>query len=180
LAIVRELWTTRDELAQSLDKAPGRILGDEAIAMVATGIKEGSPIPDARALQTIPRFNRREAKRYRQTWLDTITRAMQLPTSALPTMFLASEGPPPPRTWPSRDPLAAKRWEAVRPVLTDLAVSLELPVENLIPPDPLRRLLWAPTGIDEASVRTQLADLGVRAWQVDIVAPQIVAALAEL
>lgn len=180
LGVVRELWTTRDELARSLDKAPGRILGDEAIAMVATGIRDGSPVPDARSLQGIPRFNRREAKRYRQTWLDAITRAMQLPHSALPPMYLPSEGPPPPRTWSSRDPEAAKRWEAVRPVLTDLADSLELPVENLIPPDPLRRLLWTPVGLDEASVRTQLSDLGVRPWQVDIVAPPIAKALAEL
>ena len=180
LAIVRELWTTRDELARSLDKAPGRILGDEAIAAVATGIKEGSPVPDGRALQSIPRFNRREAKRYRQTWLDAIERAMQLPPSQLPTMYLPADGPPPPRTWSSRDPQAAKRWDAVRPVLTDLAESLQLPIENLIPPDPLRRLLWTPAGIDEASVRTQLAGLGVRAWQVDIVAPPIAASLAEL
>ncbi len=180
LAIVRELWTARDELARSLDKAPGRMLGDEAIAAVATGIREGSPVPDARALQAIPRFNRREAKRYRQTWLDAIQRAMQLPTAELPPMYLPSEGPPPPRTWPSRDPLAAKRWDAVRPVLTDLAEALALPIENLIPPDPLRRMLWTPAGIDEASVRTQLAELGVRAWQVDVVAPPIAAALAEL
>lgn len=180
LAMVRELWTTRDELARSLDKAPGRILGDEAIAAVASGIREGSPVPDGRALQAIPRFNRREAKRYRQTWLDAIQRAMELPTTELPPMYLPTEGPPPPRTWPSRDPVAAKRWDAVRPVLTDLAETLELPVENLIPPDPLRRLLWTPLGLDEASVRTQLADLGVRAWQVDIVAPQIAASLAEL
>lgn len=180
LAMVRELWTTRDELARSLDKAPGRILGDEAIATVATGIREGSPVPDGKSLQAIPRFNRREAKRYRQTWLDAIQRAMQLPTTELPPMYLPSDGPPPPRTWPSRDPLAAKRWEAVRPVLTDLADTLALPIENLIPPDPLRRLLWTPSGIDEASVRTQLADLGVRAWQVDIVAPPIATSLAEL
>ena len=180
LAVVRELWTARDELARSLDKAPGRILGDEAIAAVATGIREGSPVPDARTLQAIPRFNRREAKRYRQTWLDAIQRAMQLPTGELPPMYLPSEGPPPPRTWPSRDPLAAKRWEAVRPVLTDLAETLAIPIENLIPPDPLRRMLWTPTGIDEASVRAQLAELGVRAWQVDVVAPQIAASLAEL
>ena len=180
LAVVRELWTTRDELARSLDKAPGRILGDEAIAMVATGIKEGSATPDSRALQSIPRFNRREAKRYRQTWLDAIGRAMLLPTTQLPTMYLPAEGPPPPRTWSSRDPEAAKRWDAVRPVLTDLAESLQLPIENLIPPDPLRRLLWTPAGTDEDSVRTQLIDLGVRAWQVDIVAPPIAASLAEL
>jgi ribonuclease D len=180
LSIVRELWTTRDELARSLDKAPGRILGDEAIAAVATGIKEGSPVPDGRALQSIPRFNRREAKRYRQTWLDSIQRAMELPIKQLPPMYLAADGPPPPRTWASRDPQASKRWEAVRPVLTDLAEQLELPIENLIPPDPLRRLLWTPSGTDEASVRTQLSDLGVRAWQVDIVAPPIAASLAEL
>jgi ribonuclease D len=180
LGVVRELWTTRDDLARSLDKAPGRILGDEAIATVATGLKEGSPVPDSRALQSIPRFNRREAKRYRQTWLDAIERAMQLPTTQLPPMYLSADGPPPPRTWASRDPQASKRWEAVRPVLTDLAEHLELPIENLIPPDPLRRLLWTPAGIDEVSVRTQLAGLGVRAWQVDIVAPPIAASLAEL
>ncbi len=180
LAVVRELWTTRDELARSIDKAPGRILGDEAIATVATGIKEGSPTPDGRALQAIPRFNRREAKRYRQTWLDAIQRALQRPATELPPMYLSSEGPPPPRTWASRDPQAAKRWDAVRPVLTDLAESLELPIENLIPPDPLRRLLWTPVGSDEASVRAQLSDTGVRAWQLDIVAPLIATALAEL
>jgi ribonuclease D len=180
LGVVRELWTTRDELARSLDKAPGRILGDEAIATVATGIKEGSPVPDGRALQAIPRFNRREAKRYRQTWLDAIQRAMQLPTAQLPPMYLPSDGPPPPRSWASRDPQAAKRWDAVRPVLTDLAETLELPIENLIAPDPLRRLLWTPAGIDEGSVRAQLSELGVRPWQVDIVSPPIVTALAEL
>jgi ribonuclease D len=180
LGVVRELWTTRDELARSLDKAPGRILGDEAIATVATGIKEGSPVPDGRALQTIPRFNRREAKRYRETWLDAIQRAMQLPNAQLPPMYLPSDGPPPPRSWASRDPQAAKRWDAVRPVLTDLAETLELPIENLIAPDPLRRLLWTPAGIDEGSVRAQLSELGVRPWQVDIVSPPIVTALAEL
>jgi len=180
LAVVRELWTARDELARSLDRAPGRILGDEGIASVATGLREGSPVPDNRALQAIPRFNRRDAKRYRQTWLDAIQRAMQLPSSELPPMYLPSEGPPPPRTWPSRDPEAAKRWDAVRPVLTTLAESLEVPIENLMPPDPLRRLLWAPAGTDGDSVRAQLADLGVRPWQLDIVTPAITGAFETL
>ncbi len=180
LAVVRELWTVRDQLARQLDKAPGRLLGDEAIASVATGIREGSPVPDGRTLQAIPRFNRREAKRYRQTWLEAIQRAMALPSAQLPAMYLSSEGPPPPRTWSSRDPQAAARWDAVRPVVMELATSLELPVENLVAPDPLRRLLWAPTGLDEEAVRTQLAGLGVRAWQVDLVAAPIAAALAAL
>lgn len=180
LAVVRELWTVRDGLARQLDKAPGRLLGDEAIAMVATGIRESSPVPDGKALQAIPRFNRREAKRYRQTWLDAIQRAMRLPASELPPMHVPSEGPPPPRTWSSRDPEAAARWEAVRPVLTALAESLQLPIENLIPPDPLRRLLWSPAGLDEESVRTQLTEMGVREWQVDIVAPVIATSLATL
>ena len=178
LAVVRELWTARDELARSLDRAPGRILGDEGIATVAMGVKEGSADVDHRTLQAIPRFNRREAKRYRQTWLDAIQRALQLPQRELPPLYLPTDGPPPPRTWPSRDPQAAKRWEAVRPVLTDLADTLKLPVENLIPPDPLRRMLWTPAGTDEAAIRTQLAGLGVRNWQIDLVAPPMAAALS--
>jgi len=177
LAVVRELWTARDELARSLDKAPGRILGDEGIATVAMGVKEGSADVDHRTLQAIPRFNRREAKRYRQTWLDAIQRALQLPQRELPPLYLPTDGPPPPRTWPSRDPQAAKRWEAVRPLLTDLADTLKLPVENLAPPDPIRRMLWTPQGTDEAAIRTQLAGLGVRPWQVDLVAPPMAAAL---
>jgi ribonuclease D len=68
----------------------------------------------------------------------------------------------------------------VRPVVTALAESLQLPVENLMPPDTLRRLLWTPTGLDEPSVRTQLSDMGVREWQLDIVAPAIATALAAL
>lgn len=180
LAVVRELWTARDELARELDKAPGRILGDDAITAVAAGVKTTSPTVDQRTLQAIPRFNRREAKRYRQTWLDAIQRALKLPTTELPPMYLASDGPPPPRAWAAREPEAAKRWESVRPVLTELAESLQVPIENLIAPDPLRRLLWTPSGIDEQAVREQLLTLGARQWQVDLVAPPIAVTLAAL
>lgn len=180
LAVVRELWTVRDALARELDKAPGRILGDEGIAMVASGLKGATPTVDHRTLQAIPRFNRREAKRYRDTWMDAIQRALALPATELPPLYLPADGPPPPRSWAARDPQAAKRWESVRPVLTELAETLKLPIENLIAPDPLRRLLWTPDGIDEDAVRMQLAQLGARPWQVDLVAPPIAATLAEL
>lgn len=180
LGVVRELWTARDELARELDKAPGRILGDDAITAVAAGVKGASPTVDQRTLQAIPRFNRREAKRYRQTWLDAIQRGLTLPPTQLPPMYLQSDGPPPPRAWAAREPEAAKRWESVRPVLTELADTLQLPIENLIAPDPLRRLLWTPSGIDEPAVRDQLLTLGARPWQVDLVAPPIAVTLAAL
>jgi ribonuclease D len=180
LAVVRELWTARDELARELDRAPGRILGDDAITSVAAGVKGATPTVDQRTLQAIPRFNRRDAKRYRQTWLDAIQRALTLPPTELPPMYLPSDGPPPPRAWAAREPEAAKRWESVRPVLTELADSLAVPIENLIAPDPLRRLLWTPTGIDEQAVREQLLTLGARPWQVDLVAPPIAVTLAAL
>jgi ribonuclease D len=180
LAVVRELWTARDELARDLDKAPGRILGDDAIAAVAAGVKGATPTVDQRTLQAIPRFNRREAKRHRQTWLDAIQRALGLPPAELPPMYLPSDGPPPPRAWAAREPEAAKRWDSVRPVLTELADTLQLPIENLIAPDPLRRLLWTPSGIDEQAVREQLLTLGARPWQVDLVAPPIAVTLAAL
>ncbi|MDO5684131.1 MAG: HRDC domain-containing protein, partial [Propionibacteriaceae bacterium] len=54
MAIVRELWQARDEIARRLDKAPGRILQDKAIAEIATHAK-----PDRNQLRSIHGFQRR-------------------------------------------------------------------------------------------------------------------------
>ena len=49
-----------------------------------------------------------------------------------------------------------------------------MPVENLIAPDHLRRLLWdSPATTDASAVDARLAELGARAWQRDLVVPVI-------
>ncbi|MBX9244888.1 ribonuclease D, partial [Actinotalea ferrariae] len=88
--------------------------------------------------------------------------------------------PPPPRAWPDRDPAAAARLAAARAVVTALAEEHQVPVENLLQPDLLRRLCWTPPGPDEASVEQFLADGGARPWQVGLVTAPLSAAFVTL
>ena len=55
-----------------------------------------------------------------------------------------------------------------------------MPTENLLTPDTLRRVAWAPPAeIDAESVGELLADHGARPWQIELVAPVIAEAFVE-
>jgi ribonuclease D len=54
---------------------------------------------------------------------------------------------------------------------------MNLPLENLLTPDYLRRVAWRPPeDISEVTVAAELRALGAREWQVQLVAPLITAA----
>ena len=96
---------------------------------------------------------------------------MALPDSKLPPQSVPSDGPPPARAWADKDPIAAARLAAARAALAELGQELSVPVENLISPDAVRRVLWSPPGDDEASLGAALTALGARPWQVQLAAP---------
>lgn len=58
-----------------------------------------------------------------------------------------------------------------------------MPVENLLTPDYLRRILWKPPAADragmEAAVVAELRAYGARAWQIEITAPMITTAILD-
>ncbi|MFP8964619.1 ribonuclease D, partial [Streptomyces nanhaiensis] len=88
-------------------------------------------------------------------------------------------GPPPPRAWADKDPVAAARLAAARAAVTARAEELNLPQENLLSPDTVRRLCWEPPGeASEAAVARALGALGARRWQVEQTAPLLTAALS--
>ena len=79
VAAVRELWLTRDELAERRDVTPGRIIPDSAIVVAA------SALPTERsALLGLKGFHGRGAERYADRWVDAIVAARELPESELP------------------------------------------------------------------------------------------------
>ncbi|MEV5903395.1 hypothetical protein AB0L81_26245, partial [Streptomyces sp. NPDC052127] len=88
------------------------------------------------------------------------------------------DDPPPPRAWADKDPVAAARLSAARAAVSALAEELNMPQENLIAPDAVRRVCWEPPAADEAAVADALASYGARPWQVEQVAPVLAAALA--
>jgi ribonuclease D len=177
LGAVRALWTTRDQIAADRDVTPSRILPDSAIVAAALAM------PTTRAeLKATKGFYGRGADRYAGRWVAVLAQVRDLPESQLPTRAPRAEGPPPPRAWADKDPVAARRLQLAREAVTATADELQLPAENLLTPDFLRRVLWAPPETREEepllrAISVALRDFGARAWQVRIVAPLVVDAI---
>jgi ribonuclease D len=60
--------------------------------------------------------------------------------------------------------------------MAELALDLEMPPENILQPDLMRRVAWSP----DEDIAAQLTELGARKWQVEAVAEKFSAALAGL
>jgi ribonuclease D len=175
LAVVRELWTAREDLASRLDRSPGRIVPDRAITDLAVGMEAAKKANLTRSdLRAVRAFGNRLAIRYESTWVEALDRAASLSKTDLPAKNLSPDGPPQPRSWERRWPNSFERFYRVRPALIELAEELEVPVENLLSPDHLRRLLWdSPDQTDQATIEARLAELGTRPWQRELVVPVI-------
>ena len=77
-------------------------------------------------------------------------------------------------------PDAHRRYVIAKDLITRVAESLTIPLENVLTPDHLRKVCWAPD--DEHSpnaLDAQLQRLGARRWQRDIVVPLLIEAFAE-
>jgi len=167
LAAVRALWETRNEIAERRDVTPGRIIPDASIVEAANAMPR-----DKGTLIGLRGFRGRGAERYAHQWVEALRAARSMSEEDLPPVAARYDGPPPPRAWADRDPVAAARLARAREALKELATDHHLPVENLLTPDHLRRLMWEPpTGAEselEAAVAQRLEELGARRWQVDL------------
>lgn len=169
-AIVRELWITRDDIARRRDIAPGRILPDRAIiaaAMANPGSRE--------ALFAVKEFNGRGAKKYETSWWSAIQRAQTLPEADLPGNPPRSDAPPPPKVWKEKNPEAYARLDFVRSQLGEVSQHMAIPVENLMVPDLIRRVLWDPLPVEISELDSRLRDSGAREWQINLVSPILMA-----
>jgi len=174
LAIVRELWGQRDAIAAERDVAVGRLLPDSAI--IAAALASAGTMAE---LLAVDGFHGRGAQRYARQWWAAYDRARHLPDDQLPARATRGEGPPPPRAWAERQPAAHRRLVAAREALAHKAEAVGMPVENLLAPDLVRRICWEPpVPADEAMIEQALLDGGARAWQVELVLPDLVAACA--
>ncbi|MFE6287802.1 ribonuclease D [Streptomyces sp. NPDC057877] len=174
LAVVRELWQTRDRIAQRRDISPGKVLSDAAIVEAALALPS-----TVHALAALNGFGPRTGRRQLEQWQAAVDRAKALSESQLPPPGQPVAGPPPPRAWADKDPAAAARLSAARTAVSTLAERLNMPQENLITPDTVRRVCWEPPAVVTAeSVETALAGYGARPWQIEQVTPVLVRALA--
>lgn len=167
LAVVRALWEERDIEARRRDMTPGRVLRDAALVSAAKA-KPAS----IDALVTAQEWQSRGTKRSAPRWWPVIEAALALPESQLPAKRPpAGDGPPAPRAWAEKRPDAAARLQCARDELAALSAEHQIPVENLLQPDAMRRACWEYQGGGNEWIESFLAGRGARSWQIAMTAP---------
>lgn len=181
LAIIRALWIARDLIAAKQDIAGGKLLNDNAIVELAIAApttkrefeKALRPLGlRARWLENLP------------LWLATIAAAVALPEDQWPQMRTNADTLPPIKLWRDKFPQKYAPLSHARVALELISQENNIPVENLITPEHVRRVCWSPPAgstqeLSIAEVAAALATLGARSWQIDLVAPSLAAALLE-
>ncbi|MDR7086671.1 ribonuclease D [Aeromicrobium panaciterrae] len=173
LAVVRELWEARDAIATDRDITPGRILPDSSIIEIAVTSPQ-----DLNSLKSMKVMKNRGPRRFVSEWFDAVERGLALPEIKLPTTGQKVDGPPPPRAWADKKPIAAVRLGRTREVVTSLAEKHNLPAENLISPQLVRNLAWEPPeDLTVDVVSASLAAQGARQWQIGLIGELLTEAL---
>jgi ribonuclease D len=182
-AALRELWLARDAIARERDVSPGRIVPDSTLIDLAARMpKQASGLASEKPDRSRSRQRRAEQGllRHQRTWLTAIRTAAELSDDELPDPPPRGEGPPPARAWADRDPAAAARLAMAKEEIARLSGRLDIPVENLMTPDTVRRVLWRPPRpATPEAVDRAFADLGARPWQRELITPIVVAAVDE-
>jgi len=178
MTIVRDLWLSRDELAREIDLAAGRVLGDDAIVELATkrpdNLEAVAKVIGRRTRLEAPPFNR---------WLKVLNFALKTPIEEQPELRVASQSLPPIKIWKDRNPLGYARLTHARAALIELSAHIQIPTENLVTPELVRKICWqeppATNSEYENFVTEQLNKMGARPWQIDLVTPAISASLSK-
>ena len=164
LGMLRSLWQARDDMARRRDIAPGRILPDSAMVSAV----HADPADEA-ALLELPVFRGRANRKLVSTWFGALTRGRAVPENDLPLHSKPGDGPPPVNRWADRDPAAAARLQAARAALAELSEKHAVPVENIVSPDLVRRIMWSPPSpADSTAIGEALRAGGAREWQIEL------------
>lgn len=173
LAVARALWTARDDYAREIDTAPGRLMPDASLVAAARALPTTK-----RDLAAIKEFTGRASRSQIDRWLAAIQEGMA--TTDLPQVRPPSDALPPPRVWVDKNPEADARLKRARAAVAEISTELDIPLENLLTPDYLRRVAWTPPEPATAqTIAAALEALGARRWQLDATAQAIADAFVE-
>ncbi|MBM7825490.1 ribonuclease D [Arcanobacterium pluranimalium] len=173
LAMVEQLWNTRDELGRHRDVSPSKVLPSKILAELASR-KPRSRADVLNSTLLRSRIRSKDAVH----WWEAIDRAWHLKDSQLPERhFQENKDPfPPVKRWENLDPQAAQRWNRLRSAILTHADELGIRQDMLLKPAIQKFVAWQ--GWASASeLHDLLAAQGARPWQIAQAAPVIFTAV---
>jgi ribonuclease D len=181
LAVIKSLWIARDAVAAKNDIAAGKLLNDSAIVELAIAVPTNKKEFE-KCLR--PLGLRARWLENLQLWLDSIAAAVALPEDQWPAMRTNADTLPPIKLWRDKFPEKFAPLSHARAAIELIAQENQIPVENLVTPEHIRRVCWKPpigatATLSVSEVEKALTELGARQWQIDLVAPALAAALLE-
>ena len=188
LAIIRELWTARDQIAAQIDLAPGRLLNDAVIVEIAKS--KPNDVATFKALPIMKERIRNDLQHsYLDTWWQILQNTYSQDSQSWPEMRSRGDSLPAPRVWREKFPVSHAQLAHARIALSQIATEHNLPAENLISPEFVKRVIFN-DGNEQVlverdmpkikeDVSTALTRLGARKWQIELVALAIAKARCE-
>ncbi|CAB4555463.1 MAG: ribonuclease D [Actinobacteria bacterium] len=169
LEIARQLWLSREALAQKMDVAPGRLIPDSSILVAAT--EKPKTRPELAAMKS---FSGRASRSYLDTWWEAIQVAHK--ATVLPALKPEkTDALPNHRNWINKLPEADRRLKYAKASLVELSEKKLVPLENLLTPELLRQVSFTPPEtLTVQALSEKLTQLGARPWQIELTAGLIV------
>lgn len=172
LTVIKSLWEAREQLAKEKDVAPGRLVPDQSlVAAVKSEPKSKSELGSLRS------FTGRASRTYLDLWWSAYEHGMQ--TKDVVEAKAKHVGIPNHRNWASKFPQANLRLQWMRILLKKLSEEQQIPVENLVAPDLVRNLCFAPPELNDNNISQELSKGGARKWQIALIGPLFLEALGK-
>ncbi|MDO4792094.1 MAG: HRDC domain-containing protein [Buchananella hordeovulneris] len=184
LAILREVWAVREEMAAAVDVVPGRIIPHHSLVAIAEA--EAKTAADVLALKPCRNSRVKENIDFIEAALEV---AWQLPEEDLPSTRAPSlpGGVGDPRNWKRHSPEATEMYDVLRAAILERADFLHIPQEILLRPNLQRTLAWrcyekkrAGGDLSAEAIAELIGAIGGRAWQAAQLAPELAEVLANL
>jgi ribonuclease D len=161
LAVLRELWTLREQLARAADRPPFKIMGEDTLLRIAQALP-----PDAATLGTISGVTPRVLGRWGAVILAAVERGLALDDADVPVV------PRHPR--PVISGAMSRRIDKLRRWRVGAVERIGLEPGVLLP----NRLITAVAAAAPRTLEELAAVEGIRRWRVETFGAEMLAALA--
>ncbi len=176
LAVLEELWLTRERIARDTDQAPTRLIKHATLVELAV-----NPPRRRRQLLAHPQLRSPRARAHTDEWLSAIARGLNRSRHDLPPVALPSHGEriPPPGLWKISERAAFDRLQCLKRHIRHVADALGIDQAMLLDPALQRRIAWHSLAFRGSELRDYLAHHGARPWQINEVGDAVDAAIAD-